>query len=126
MGAATKAMVKLLGWADGERRTFLVVKWAQALMVGACAFELDKTTDHIDHVGAVEQVVDEVSWNHIYFGESAALISAETRDISALPASCDLRTAMTLPMSDTAAAPVLAMAAVTAALMSSSDIWAGK
>ena len=67
MCATAKAVIKLLGWADGERGAFFVVKRAQALMVGACAFELDKTTDHIDHVGAVEQVVDEVRWNHILF-----------------------------------------------------------
>ena len=58
--AATKAVIELLVRAHRERRRLLVVKRAAGLVLAARALELHAAADHLDDVGACDQLVDEM------------------------------------------------------------------
>ena len=50
VGSATEAVIELLGGADSERRTFFVMKGAQAKQVGPTLSQLHVSPDYIDDV----------------------------------------------------------------------------
>ncbi len=58
-GAAAKAVVELFVRADAEGRRLFLVERAEGAVVLAGLLQLDARTDHLDDVGAVEQVIDE-------------------------------------------------------------------
>ena len=57
--AAAEAVVELLGRGHVERRRALVVERARRAVFAALALELHARANHLDDVGACEQVVDE-------------------------------------------------------------------
>ena len=60
MRAAAEAVVELLVRAHGERRRLLVVERAAGLVLAPGALQLHAAADHLDDVGAGDQLVDEV------------------------------------------------------------------
>jgi len=62
-GAATEAVIELLVGADAERRGFLFVERAAGGVVLAGLLQLHARADHVDNVGAVQQVVNEALGN---------------------------------------------------------------
>ena len=56
-------MEKLLGRTDCERGRFFAVEGAQPHVIGAAFFEGDVASHHLDHVGAVEEFLDEGLWD---------------------------------------------------------------
>ena len=63
VGAASEAVKEALGGADGERRGLFVVERAQSLVLAAGALQLDAFADDLRDVGAIEEIVDELSRN---------------------------------------------------------------
>ena len=63
VGAAPEAVKEALGGADGERRGLFVVERAQSLVLAAGALQLDAFADDLGDVGAIEEIVDELSRN---------------------------------------------------------------
>ena len=57
--AATEAVIELLSRTNRKRRAFLVVKRTQPHEVRAALFQLHISTDHVDDIDAVEQVLQE-------------------------------------------------------------------
>ena len=56
--AATKAVIKLLGRADTERRGFFAVKRAQPHKVGSALFQLNMPADNVNDVSACQQLLN--------------------------------------------------------------------
>lgn len=54
MRSTAKAVIKLLGRADSERRTFFVMKGAQAKQVGPTLSQLHVSPDNVDNVDSGE------------------------------------------------------------------------
>ena len=59
MGAAAKAVIKLLVGTHRERGAFLVVKGTQALEVAAGFSQRDRPAHDFDNVDAREEVINE-------------------------------------------------------------------
>jgi len=62
-GAAAEAVIELLVGADAERRGFLFVERAAGGVVLAGLFQLHARADHVDDVGAVQEVVNKALGN---------------------------------------------------------------
>jgi hypothetical protein len=63
VGAAAEAVEELLVDADPERRRLLVVERAAGLVLAPGLLQLHAAADHLDDVGAGDELVDEVLGN---------------------------------------------------------------
>src|SRR3990167_935221 len=141
MCAATKAMVELLGLADGKGGGFFVVKRTAGDKICPGFFQRDIALNHVHDVEAVKQILNKTFWNQartfhrcrqsaggmvnrVYL-LSCAFINAETLPMSARPASLGLSRPITLPMSCGPDAPVAAIASATAEAISASPSCCG-
>jgi hypothetical protein len=64
MRAAAKAVIKLLGRANGKAGRFLVMERAQAAEIRAALFELHIATHHIDDVDTIQQILNKTLRDH--------------------------------------------------------------
>src|SRR5690606_30224013 len=65
MRAAAKAMVELLGWADGKRRRFFPVERTQAQQVCTRLAQLHMLANNVDDIDPGQQILDEGIRNHL-------------------------------------------------------------
>jgi hypothetical protein len=59
VAAAAEAVIGPLDGSDDERRSLLAVERAKPFVVAAGAFQRDARADHLDDVGASDELIDE-------------------------------------------------------------------
>jgi hypothetical protein len=62
--AATKTFVDLLAGRHGKGGCFLIVKRAEAQVIGTPSFQFYKTSDHIEDIGAAHDLLYGIGRNH--------------------------------------------------------------
>ena len=77
MSATAKAMIKLLALVNRERRGFLGMEWAAGNVFLAALFQRHARADHVDNIGAGNQVINKGLGNAashgFYFGVSVTI-----------------------------------------------------
>jgi hypothetical protein len=66
MRSAAKAMIKLLGRADGKARGFFIMERAAGRIIGAGFFKRHTSIHHIDNINAVQEFLNKAFWDQNY------------------------------------------------------------
>ena len=63
--ATTEAFVNFFSRGDRERRSFLVMKWTEAKVIGSPFFQFNKSSDNVDDVNPAKDLLYGLLANHL-------------------------------------------------------------